>query len=188
MIFTDVKQSIQTGDILLFSGGGWYTRFIRLWTLSRYNHVGIAIWVQANGYKELFILESLEPHGTRLVPLGPYVERSQRTGVQVDWWRVDDPNVNREAVASYSLKQCGKPYSSLLRMVFNFSLLSKWIRRKLGIPVANDPDRPFCSELVAAALEYAGYTGESPGGTSPGGTSPGDVAMFTCLKRMGGLR
>jgi hypothetical protein len=181
MKLSDALPDIKTGDVVLFSGRGLWSWLIQVRTRSVYTHAGVVLRLKANGHERVSVLEALEPGGVRLHPLDRYVE----AGETVDWYEVTDPAVNREAVASFALKQWGKRYA--WRQVFwSFSRLAWLVRRLLGRPLRDvDPQRWFCSELVAAALAYAGCRTEE--GIVPVETAPGDVARLTCLRRRGRL-
>jgi hypothetical protein len=184
--YSEAESQIRTGDMLLFRGAGPVSRFIQRWTCSRYSHAGVAVWVPANGYKRLCVMEALWLHGVRLFPLDLYVKER---GWQSDWFTVTDPQVNREAVGSYVLKQLGKRYVSFGQMLLSFGWATRWLRNFLGLPLSRDldPDRFFCSELCAEALYYAGYDAAGADKVPAVEADPGCLALFPCLQRRGTL-
>src|SRR5262245_6218186 len=171
---------IRTGDVLLFRGTGLCAWLIKVRTRSVYSHAGIALRIQANGTEKLAVLEALEPLGVRLYPLEQYLKRGER----IDWYQLNDPAIVREEVAAYALRQWGKPYA-LRTLWWSFSRLA-WVLRKLlhGRP-ATDPERFFCSQLVADALKHAGFRADED--VIPIETDPGAVGRFVCLQRRGEL-
>ena len=70
MQYADIRPSIQSGDLIAFSGGSWKSwkgikvNLVRAFTLSTYSHVAVA-WVVAG---RVFLLEAVKPK-TRIYPL-----------------------------------------------------------------------------------------------------------------------
>jgi hypothetical protein len=58
---------------------------------------------------------------------------------------------------------------------------------KLGRPSDTNPDRFFCSELVALCLTRAGYVCDDPVWTTPATMAPADIVELPVLRRMGKL-
>lgn len=179
---------IRNGDVFLFRRSpSLFGRLIRLWTQSPFSHVGIALWVQVDGTRRLCILEALEGVGVRLHPMDRYLEECQRQGCLIDWYQVTDPAINRDRIAGYALDQWGARYAHPLQFVWSWGRLSTRLRRWLGLTADTDPERWFCSELVAAALKHAGYVPDSDLDLDPAETEPGMVALFPCLQRRGAI-
>lgn len=189
MKLSDVQDNIQNGDVFLFEGRSWFARLIKARTRSIYSHAGCALWIGINGTKTLCVLEALEPHGVRLYPMDRYVAECAAKGVRVHWFELDpcgSENVNRDHVAAYVFKQLGKRYVSPWQFFVSWGWLTRWLRRLLGKGVENlDPERFFCSELVAAALRAGGYRPDPDEDVQPAATDPGSVSMFPCLQRRG---
>ncbi len=181
MKLDEALPQIKTGDVLLFRGRGLWSWMVKVRTKSVYTHAGVALRIKANGCERVSVLEALEPWGVRLHPLDQYVA----AGESVDWYEVTDPAVNREKVASFALRQWGLRYA-WRQLLWSFSRLAWLARRVLRRPLRDvDPERWFCSELVAAALRHAGAQTDED--LVPIATAPGDVARFTCLRRRGTL-
>jgi uncharacterized protein YycO len=189
MKLLEVAEQIQTGDIFLCRGSVWWgAKIIRLKTQSVYSHVGVAIWITADSCRRLAILEATY-RGVRMFPLDLYLVHCQRWKTQVDWWVVTDSSINREKIASYCLKQWGKPYASLWQLFWSFGWLGSLFRKCSGFSADLEKDRFFCSELVASALRAAGWVPPpgDPSDREPALTDPGVVALFPCLQRRGRL-
>ncbi|MEW6593719.1 MAG: YiiX/YebB-like N1pC/P60 family cysteine hydrolase [Thermodesulfobacteriota bacterium] len=65
------RSQIQTGDILLCSGSGWFSKMIQGSTESVWSHVGFVM--RLDSIDRVMVLESVEPLGVRTVPLSKYL-------------------------------------------------------------------------------------------------------------------
>lgn len=65
------RPNIQSGDILLCSGSGWFSKMIQKGTKSVWSHVGFVMRLDA--LDRVMVLESVEPLGVRTVPLSKYL-------------------------------------------------------------------------------------------------------------------
>lgn len=181
----DVQGAVATGDVLLFRGVGPLSRLVQLWTRSVYSHAGVALRVAVGGYERLCVMEAMFS-GVRLVPLDLRLADCERRGVAVDWWEVADPAYDRDKAAAYVLRAWARPYAPLWQLLASFGRLTRLALRWLGRKGDLDPDRYFCSELVAAALRHA-TPGAADCGPAPEETAPGDLALLPCLKPRGRL-
>lgn len=66
------RQQIETGDILLCSGSGWFSKMIQGSTESVWSHVGFVM--RLDTIDRVMVLESVEPLGVRTVPLRKYLK------------------------------------------------------------------------------------------------------------------
>lgn len=69
--YDDLRPEIQTGDLLLCSGTGVFSRLIQKATNSVWSHVGFVL--RLNDLDRVMVLESVESVGVRMVPLSYYV-------------------------------------------------------------------------------------------------------------------
>ncbi len=69
--YARARAKIQSGDILLCSGSGVFSRMIQAGTKSVWSHVGFVMRLDA--VDRVMVLESLEPLGVRTVPLSKYL-------------------------------------------------------------------------------------------------------------------
>jgi len=69
--YDDIRSEIKSGDILLCSGSGWFSKMIQGSTNSIWSHVGFVMRLDA--VDRIMVLESLEPLGVRTVPLRKYL-------------------------------------------------------------------------------------------------------------------
>jgi hypothetical protein len=183
-------DKFEVGDVLLFEGRAWYSALIKQWTLSKFSHAAIMLRIKADGAMIPSVVEAIEPYGIRVYPLKRYMQQCAKRREVVHWYRVTDDNVNREKVVRYALEQWGKRYVSPWQMVLSFGRWARMFMRLFGhaTPVNLDPDRFFCSELVASALQFAGYRPDLDEGFSPVTTDPGSIANLPCLQRKGLVR
>ena len=69
--YAALRPELRTGDLLLCSGTGWFSRMIQAATQSTWSH--IAVIVRLEVIDRIMVLESLEPVGVRAVPLTKYL-------------------------------------------------------------------------------------------------------------------
>lgn len=107
--YSDIRSQIKTGDILGWTHtGSWFKSWhdfkincVRLFTRSKYSHVGIAVVLA----ERVFVLESVTG-GIRLVPLSKFLP--------CDW--ADRPEWTEEELER-AMSVCGEPYSELEAML-----------------------------------------------------------------------
>ena len=69
--YAGFRTRIASGDLLLCSGSGTFSRMIQAGTKSTWSHVGFVMRLDA--IDRVMVLESLEPLGVRTVPLSKYL-------------------------------------------------------------------------------------------------------------------
>lgn len=181
MRYEDARGAIDTGDLLFFRGRLLHSHVIQVWTRSVYSHVGVAVWIEVGSIRRLFVVEALEGKGVRLYPLSRYIS----AGEEVDWYAVTDPDFERSKAAGWALAQVGLHYASPWQMLRSFGLITKRICDWLGLPTKIDSNRWFCSCYAVRLLMAGGVTFDEH--VDPSLTPPGQVALLTCLRRMGAL-
>ena len=70
--YDQFRNQIRSGDLMLCSGSGVFSRMIQAGTGSTWSHVGFVMRLQS--LDRVMVLESLEPLGVRTVPLRKYIE------------------------------------------------------------------------------------------------------------------
>ena len=178
MKYSEIRLLIRDGDAFLFRGHDWYSRAIRLWTISPYTHIALAFWEYDIdlGKKVLKIIEAVSGAGIRMMNIEDCLEDCNAAGIGVEWWKLtaieavlplnyhhpiprDNVSyiIDRTKVIEYAKNQLGKRYASPLQMISSFSLLSKfwhWLT-KTKFTDTNE-DRYFCSELAVSSWEAGG--------------------------------
>jgi len=75
--YAEVREEIQNGDFLLCSGSAFFSTIIKRTTQSIFSHVGVIYW--RRDIQRLMLLESVESHGTQMIPLHRYVRNYRQT-------------------------------------------------------------------------------------------------------------
>ena len=147
--YTDVRQRIQTGDVLLFIGRGPLSRLIRWGSESRYSHCGIASWegdrlmlfhAVINGVKHVRARDSVDRYDGR-----------------VDWWtlRPDlDDALDREGVVAQARRHLGKPFAVLGMLRLTWEIARG--RYRPGADFKDPPEAMFCSWYVSRCYRVGG--------------------------------
>ena len=177
MDYETVRSLIQSGDVIAFETSRWslFSQLISLWTRSRYSHVGIVMKVHGR----LAVIEALEGVGVRIHPLSRLV-----TTRRLDWFKLDRDQVNRIALVGDALSHWGQRYASPWQFIRSFSVITKRILDKWGLPNDVNTERFFCSEFVMHAMRRGGYQGDAPASAR---TTPDDITRLPCLTRQGSL-
>lgn len=128
----------------LHKGTGLFSRVIRWFSRSDYSHVSLWFWDARDAHGGL-VFEAIEGHGVRVLPADHY--RQARTAGRIVCYTLREPMDVTETMAAWHAAnaEVGAHYDWL--GVFRFVTR----RRKNG-----HPDKWFCSELAAYALERAG--------------------------------
>lgn len=151
-------------DIVAFSGNGWLSRLIKLRTLSRYSHIGMAFWMEG----EHWVVESMEGKGVRIVPLRLW----HTWGGKVSGFTLNPElftQADKEAMLRFCLSKVGQPYASPKQIIRAFMFGMRWLGDKLGMRV--DEEGWTCSELMVEAMQSVGKFTEIVAAEA----SPGDV-------------
>jgi len=173
--------AVKTGDLFFLARSRtWFGRLIRLFSESRYSHVGCFVWGRMDcGERELYVIEALEGVGVRHYRFSLYLRDAEREGFRIDHFDHRDPNVDGARLARYCLDRVGLPYASPWQFIRSFFWVGKVLLKTCGLPVNLDPGkRYFCSQLIAEALLAAGGGADEPGAPAPEETEPGDLADF----------
>ena len=70
MLYKELRPTIKTGDLFFTAWNALFSRLIRSATRSKVSHTGIFIWLG----KRLFIVESVEGVGVRIMPASQYIK------------------------------------------------------------------------------------------------------------------
>lgn len=145
--YSFVREELRPGDVIAFSGRGWVSKVIKLFTRSKVSHVGIVLEISEQG--RVMVMESTTLGGKKGVQVNRLSQRvSQYKGEM--WWlplnSVVKESMDMAAFWHFLWEQDGKKYDTWQALK---SALPSVIRREHF-------DKMFCSELVAGALEAAG--------------------------------
>jgi uncharacterized protein YycO len=150
------RPKIQSGDILLCSGSGVFSRMIQAATKSTWSHVGFVMRLDAIG--RVMVLESVEPLGVRTVPLSKYLRDYDSEGnpypgglviVRHDGFAAKAAKPKRREFGQFAVDLFGYPYDKneiakiAARIAASYIPFSAKDKRKLK------RDREYiCSEYV----------------------------------------
>ncbi len=162
MEYDRARNQLKTGDILLFSGNGLFSRIIQLGTLSPWSHVGmvlnIAEWDMVLCW-ESTSLGSLEDvnsgRATQGVQLVPLRERIATYDGRVSTRRLLEPLDEKQCATLREFRKSmrGLPYEThhveLAMAALDFT----------NIEFGEDLSSLFCSELIAEAMRRVGVLG-----------------------------
>jgi len=165
MIYSKLRHELKTGDVILFSGRGVVSAAIKLFTRSRYSHVGMVIRIEE--WDIVLVMES-----TTLTDVADVDEGIPRRGVQIVplstrihqydgsvWIAPIKRRLNDEQIATlvrFRHEIQGKYYEQSMTELIKSAWDGPWGK--------NDADLSsiFCSELVAEAFQRIGLLPINP--------------------------
>ena len=186
-----MDPQIHTGDLLLCSGSGWFSKMIQAATASRWSHVALVLRLDA--FDRIMLLESVEPIGVRTVPLKQYLENYDQKGnrypgeMQIMRHRDFEARVHEErfaALGRFAVDCFGYPYDGqqIAEIAARITLnrMAPDIMDQFPPPLQTDaPQAYICSEYVAACYAQIGL--KIPAGTF-GFTAPADFAQHQAIE------
>lgn len=160
-----IEDEFRTGDIIIFSGHGAISDVIKLFTKSKWSHVGIAI---RNGTDNLYILESttlndvkdvvdnVAKKGVQLVPLR---DRLNKYDGDISIRHLQGAvmgNNDSNALKAFMLEIEDRPYEEHVIDLVK-AIMERYVAKdgKLHDILHNSEDTSslFCSELIAEAYQ-----------------------------------
>tara|TARA_Y100000310_G_scaffold291014_2_gene318625 strand:+ start:2303 stop:2881 length:579 start_codon:yes stop_codon:yes gene_type:complete len=150
------RPLIHTGDVLLCSGSGTFSKLIQAGTGSAWSHVAFLMWLPL--LDRLMVLESVEGIGVRAVPLSSYLKDYNAGG---------EPYPGRLAVARHpdfddqdwdALKRFGQFAADRLGYPYDNDEIARIAARiALGIHGKHENDKEYiCSEFYAESMAAYG--------------------------------
>ncbi|HLL52057.1 MAG TPA: hypothetical protein VK447_00840 [Myxococcaceae bacterium] len=175
-----VRNTIRTGDLLLFRGTALFSKTIRLVTNSEYSHAGFAVWWDTR----LLCFQAVEERGVEVVPLSSAVGTYDG---RVDLFRLKEEamaRVNTEKLITNGIEMLGRKYakSSLVRLAWR--IITGKLRGHRDDKAA--PAEAFCSQYVSYCYRMSGL--DLVPDIDDGSTSPGDIAKSDFLNLQAVLR
>lgn len=162
--YQQFRPNIQSGDILLCSGSGWFSKMIQKGTKSVWSHVAFVMRLEA--LDRVMVLESVEPLGVRTVPLSKYLNDYDSEGNPYPGGFVIARHSNFSSVATaaklrrfgqFAVDLFGYPYDKdeiakiAARIASSFLPFSEKERKEL------EPDREYiCSEYAWECYKSVG--------------------------------
>lgn len=171
--YNELKGSLKTGDLLLFSGTGLFSWVIRLTTRSKYSHVA-AVYVNKYGKIECYESTTLNENESGKKVKGVQINSLdwklknywgrvwiRHLNQPLDWW-------HKKRLEEFGKKTLGLPYErNLIDLVLSAFGASR--RSSKGKKLSF-----FCSELIVSALQWAGLIDPSVDASS---FDPGDLSL-----------
>ena len=159
LVYEDIQHTLKTGDIVLFSGKGGFSRSIRWFTFSTWTHVGMIIRLPE--YEGPLIWESLRvpeipdvtdgtmKSGVQLLDLS---ERIQTCDGPVAIRTLNQPITEKmfEALTDFQRTVKDRPYEKSMMELFRAAWDGPFGKNKENLSSI------FCSELVAEAYQAMG--------------------------------
>jgi len=185
-----LHPNIQTGDLLLCSGSGWFSKMIQAATGSPWSHVALVLRLDA--FDRIMLLESVEPIGVRTVPLNQYLSNYDQLGhpypgtMQIMRHRDFASQVQTERLAelgSFAVDRFGYPYDSqqIAEIAARITLnrMAPEMLDSFPMPPQTNPAQAYiCSDYVAACYAQIGIEIEA---RTFGFTTPADFAENEAL-------
>ncbi len=134
---------MRSGDVLLFCGCGLLSWLIRNFTHSEYSHAGILY----RYHDRVYCLEAVGK-GVRLAPVSRLLDHYP-DGIFYCGLAASEPA--RETAIDFGFQQLSLPYDMIGLVRFALAVIF-CLRRPF-----RQPERWFCSELVAEAYRKAGF-------------------------------
>ncbi len=165
--YAAIRPELRTGDLLLCSGTGWFSKMIQGSTQSVWSHVAVIFRLEA--LDRVMVIESLEPVGVRAVPLSKYVSDYDSRGNPYPGQMCLARHADFESQASpeglarlgrYAVDQLGRPYDAyeiakIAARITLTSLTATPPSPPRSLPLERDREY-ICSELVWECYQRLG--------------------------------
>ena len=177
-----IRPNIKTADIILFSGKGGISEWIKWFSVSRWSHVGMAL--RSTEWDTLLLWESTTLssvadvelkrciRGVQLVPLSARV-RGYRGDIAVRHLSEPVTHSMRAELRDFRHEVRGRPYER------NYIELIKAAYDGPFGGNLEDLSSLFCSELVAEAYQRMGLLPDAPEGMPSNEYTPHDFSTET---------
>lgn len=188
--YADIRDDINDGDLILTRGRSWLARAIHLRTASTFAHCGFAVWIKAAGLRRLCVLEAIQFHGVRMIPLSDVLRRDG----SVDWcglWSNANPppaddlhrdhvdRIDRDKLLAFALSHWGAPYAPWSQFCRSWGFVVQRLADRIGLDADVAPEAFHCAEYILSALHAAGF--QTSEYTHPARLSPGEIARLKCF-------
>ncbi len=147
-----LRENLQTGDLIFFSGNHWLSNLIRLRSKGAWSHVGIVVRIEE--INRVFLVESILEVGVRMIPMSfvvkDYDGRKHAYNGRVGWARYGNLAADKAlAIKEFALDNLSKQYD---RKEYR-RILWRTITGKAKI---FHDTKYTCSEYVYEAFKSAG--------------------------------
>ncbi len=189
----ELRPLLQTGDLLLCSGTGLFSELIRQATDSPWSHVGLIVRVDA--IDRVMLMESVETHGVRTLPLSRYLLDYDQEGnpypgglavVRHRRFAQQCGATHIQAMLQFAVDQFGSAYDRKDLVRIAARVLSAHLKPSALLAKDSPPQRAFiCSEYVAQCYARAGVVLEPQAHhyvTPADFAHPSDVELLGVMK------
>jgi len=168
MKYSDIRESLNTGDIVLFSGNGYISTIIQRLDQSKWSHVGILL--KFDQYDSLLLFESTTLSNLKDVKTNSFIKGVQTVPFSQRLTSYDgeiairklvllnedicDRNKINEVLMKFRYEVNGRPYEQN-----RFELIKSLYDGPFGLNAEN-LSSIFCSELVAECYQRIGLLDE----------------------------
>jgi hypothetical protein len=180
LVYSDIREQVRTGDVLLFQGTSLLSRVIRWGSGSNYSHAGFAAWWD----RRLLVFQA-SGRGAEVLPMSSAVDAYDG---QVDWFALK-PKYRlssdcEQQLVTHAVTLLGRAYSKSGLVALMWRMAQGRFR---GRPDPSTcPDSLFCSQYVSYCFRMVGP--DLVLGTDDGSTSPADLSTSPLLEKRGVLR
>ncbi len=185
-----MRPKLLTGDMILFSGADIVSNFVKVFTRSKWSHVGMVVnipewdmvllWESTTLSKIRDIRTGTVRQGVQLVPLSERI-KAYKGVMAVRLLDVERTYVMREALAKLRVEVSGRPYEQdkveLFKSAYDF----------FGGKNEEDLSSLFCSEMVAEGYQRMGLLDEWPKGLPSNEYTPANLADYSLQLIKGSL-
>jgi hypothetical protein len=166
--YQDIRDQIQTGDILLFSGRVWLSRVIERISHSKYSHVAFL-----TKWEDRIIAMQSDLRGVEVIPASMLVCKYDG---KVEWWRLGAAHrqhFDSRDFLDRSLTLIGIRYGYLSLIGLGFRMLLGWTVKPKNSHLR--PSSLYCSNFVSYCYNNEHIAINAKAGVD--GTSPSDFAL-----------
>ena len=142
MNYSDARNSMSSGDVLMVKGTHLVGRLIRAITGESFNHVAMIL----RSFSGVFVVEMREGKGFRITPASQWFEEQKNKTVL--WGRFPGKRRGDFCHELYAMRQRTKPYSY-------WTLITVWISQ---FTRRGAPGNLVCSTFVQNSWKSCGYT------------------------------
>ena len=187
--YSEARPLMGPGDVIAFSGRGWFSDSIRAATASNVSHVGIVLqsYLRIDGepHGEFYnqIIESTRLDGFSGVIINRFSTRLDQYDGEIWWLPLREEvrqRMDQSTYYEFILRQERKPYDlpQAIWSAVDVGGVVGWLRRIPGLGNLGRNreqfDRLFCSELAAGALSDCGVIGQ----INAAEVTPSDLCSF----------
>lgn len=182
--YKEWRDILRDGDVVMYSGSGFFSWLIKKITRSNYSHAGIVVWWN----NRLMVLEAISK-GIVVTPLSENISHYHGDVDLfchmnlVDKWDKQHAAI-RTQISIHAQLQLGKKYNRWRMIVYAWRLLYRTPFDKRD--AFRKSSKMYCSYYVASCYNAAGL--DIVPGLADSYTTPGDIVKSRKITKMGILK